>query len=186
LKPTLKESIKMLMQLKCSAGSLRGIFLALLAASVLAACGTSTPVKRQSAAKPILYEPQPVSEQGNEVALYAMGMIDTGYQFGGKNPEAGLDCSGMVSYIYKQALGRKITGSAAHMARMGKAIRPEALRPGDLVFFNTLNRPFSHVGVYIGDGRFIHAPSSKGKVRIERMDNPYFAPRFEMARTYLD
>ena len=176
----------MLMQFKSRASSLRGIFLALLAASILAACGTSTPVKRQGAAPAILYEPQPISEKGNEVALYAMGMIDTGYQFGGKNPEAGLDCSGMVSYIYKQALDRKITGSAAHMARMGREIRPETLRPGDLVFFNTLNRPFSHVGVYIGDGRFIHAPSSKGRVRIERMDNVYFAPRFEMARTYFD
>jgi cell wall-associated NlpC family hydrolase len=176
----------MLMQLKSRASKLRGIFLALLAASILAACGTSTPVKRPGAAPAILYEPQPVSEQGNEVALYAMGMIDTGYQFGGKNPEAGLDCSGMVSYIYRQALNRRLTGSAADMARLGKQIRPETLRPGDLVFFNTLNRPFSHVGVYIGDGRFIHAPSSKGRVRIERMDNLYFAPRFEMARTYFD
>ena len=176
----------MLMRVKFNLTNLRGFLLALLAASVLAACGTSTPVKRQGAAKAIQYEPQPVSEKGNEVALYAMGLIDIGYQFGGKNPEAGLDCSGMVSYIYKQALDRKITGSAAHMARMGREIRPETLRPGDLVFFNTLNRPFSHVGVYIGDGRFIHAPSSKGKVRIERMDNRYFSPRFEMARTYFD
>lgn len=165
--------------------SLRGLFVALLAAALLAACGTSTPVKRP-AARAIMYEPQPVSEKGNEIALYAMGMIDTGYQFGGKNPEAGLDCSGMVSYIYRQALGMNVSGSAADIARRGKEIDPRTLRPGDLVFFNTMNRPFSHVGVYIGDGRFIHAPSSKGKVRIERMDNVYFAPRFEMARTYFD
>jgi len=165
--------------------SRRGMLLSLLAASLLAACGTTTPPKRQ-AARPILYEPQPVSEQGNEVALYAMGMIDTGYQFGGKNPEAGLDCSGMVSYIYGKAVGIKVTGSAADIARRGREIDPRTLRPGDLVFFNTLNRPFSHVGVYIGDGRFIHAPSSRGRVRIERMDNVYFAPRFEMARTYFD
>lgn len=173
------------MRLKSRASNVRGIVLALLAASVLAACGTSSPVKRQGA-QAILYEPQPVSEKGNEVALYAMGMIDTGYQFGGKNPEAGLDCSGMVSYIYGKAVDLKVTGSAADIARRGKEIDPRTLRPGDLVFFNTLNRSFSHVGVYIGDGRFIHAPSSKGKVRIERMDNLYFAPRFEMARTYFD
>ncbi|CAL60947.1 Conserved hypothetical protein, putative lipoprotein [Herminiimonas arsenicoxydans] len=174
-----------MMRLKSRASNVRGIVLALLAASVLAACGTSSPVKRQGA-QAILYEPQPVSEKGNEVALYAMGMIDTGYQFGGKNPEAGLDCSGMVSYIYGKAVDLKVTGSAADIARRGKEIDPRTLRPGDLVFFNTLNRSFSHVGVYIGDGRFIHAPSSKGKVRIERMDNLYFAPRFEMARTYFD
>ena len=171
--------------LQIGVASLRGICLALLAASILAACGTSTSLKRQ-AAQAILYEPQPVSEKGNEVALYAMGMIDTGYQFGGKNPEAGLDCSGMVSYIYRQAIDIKVSGSAADIARRGKEIDPRTLRPGDLVFFNTLNRPFSHVGVYIGDGRFIHAPSSKGRVRIERMDNRYFASRFEMARTYFD
>ncbi len=175
----------MLHQTPIKISSLRGILLALLAASLLTACGTSTQVKRQSA-RTILYEPQPVSEKGNEIALYAMGLIDIGYQFGGKNPEAGLDCSGMVSYIYRQALNMSVTGSAADIARRGKEIDPRTLRPGDLVFFNTLNRSFSHVGVYIGDGRFIHAPSSKGRVRIERMDNVYFAPRFEMARTYFD
>jgi cell wall-associated NlpC family hydrolase len=175
----------MLHNARLKIASLRGLLLALLAASLLAACGTSAPVKRQSTGS-ILYEPQPVSEKGNEVALYAMGMIDIGYQFGGKNPEAGLDCSGMVSYIYRQALNMNVSGSAADIARLGKEIDPRTLRPGDLVFFNTMNRPFSHVGIYIGDGRFIHAPSSKGKVRIARMDNVYFAPRFEMARTYFD
>jgi|SRR5690606_12398766 len=163
--------------------SRRGLLLALASAALLSACGTSSTRRRP---KPIHYEPQPVSEKGNEIALYAMGLIDIGYKFGGKNPEAGLDCSGMVSYIYSKAVGLKLTGSAAHMARRGREIDPRTLRPGDLVFFNTLNRSFSHVGVYIGDGRFIHAPSSRGRVRIERMDNVYFAPRFEMARTYFD
>jgi len=167
------------------ATSRRGLVLALASVALLAACGTRAPTRRAKV-KPILYEPQPVSEKGNEVALYAMGLIDIGYQFGGKNPEAGLDCSGMVSYIYGKAVGIKVTGSAADIARRGREIDPRTLRPGDLVFFNTLNRPFSHVGVYIGDGRFIHAPSSRGRVRIERMDNVYFAPRFEMARTYFD
>ena len=145
-------------------------------ALLLAACGGGSE----------LVKPQPVSDQGNEVALYALGLIDTDYKFGGKNPEAGVDCSGMVSYIYRAALGISITGSAADIARRGKEIDRQALRPGDLVFFNTLNRPFSHVGIYIGDGRFVHAPSSKGKVRIERMDNHYFAMRFEMARSYVN
>ena len=151
-------------------------WMAITIAVLLTACGGST----------LLKQPEAVSPQGNEVTFYALGLIDTGYRFGGKNPEAGLDCSGMVSYVYREAVGMKITGSAADMARRGKEIDKNSLRAGDLVFFNTLNRPFSHVGVYIGDGRFIHAPSSKGKVRIERMDNVYFAPRFEMARTYFD
>ena len=128
----------------------------------------------------------PFSEKGQEVALYAMGLIDTGYRFGGKNPEAGLDCSGMVAYIYNKAAGVKVSGSAADIARKGRQIEREDLRPGDLVFFNTRNAPFSHVGVYIGDGRFVHAPSSNGKVRIDQLGATYYAQRYETARAYFD
>ena len=78
--------------------------------------------------------PRPVSEKGNEIVLYAMGLLDTGYRFGGKNPEAGLDCSGMVSYIYGQAAGLRVQGSAADIARNSRTIQRDELRPGDLVF----------------------------------------------------
>ena len=128
----------------------------------------------------------PFSEKGQEVVLFAMGLIDTGYRFGGKNPEAGLDCSGMVSYIYNNAIGVRVSGSAADIARKGRQINRDDLRPGDLVFFNTRNAPFSHVGVYIGDGRFVHAPSSNGKVRIDQLAANYYAQRFETARAYFD
>ena len=124
--------------------------------------------------------------QGNEVVLYALGLIDTGYRFGGKNPDAGLDCSGMVSYIYEQALGLAIKGSAADIARRGKSVSRSDLRPGDLVFFNTRNAAFSHVGIYIGDERFVHAPSTNGRVRIDRLNDRYFAQRYEAARTFFD
>jgi cell wall-associated NlpC family hydrolase len=146
---------------------------------LLSACGLS-PVREQPASA------LPATAAGNEVVLYAMGLIDTGYRFGGKRPEAGLDCSGMVSYVYKQAAGFVVTGSAADIARRGQQIDRDRLRPGDLVFFNTLNRPFSHVGIYIGDQRFIHAPNSRGKVRIDRLDNRYYAQRYEMARSYFN
>ena len=118
--------------------------------------------------------------------LFALGLIDTGYRFGGKNPDAGLDCSGMVSYIYDKAVGVKISGSAADIAHKGRKIGRNELRPGDLVFFNTRNTPFSHVGVYIGGERFIHAPSTNGRVRIDQMSASYYAQRFEAARTYFD
>jgi cell wall-associated NlpC family hydrolase len=127
-----------------------------------------------------------VSAKGNEVALFALGLIDTGYRFGGKNPDAGLDCSGMVSYIYGQAAGLKLSGSAADLARLGRSVEPAALKPGDLVFFNTLNRPYSHVGIYIGDGRFVHAPSTNGRVRADSLTSGWFASRFEAARAYFD
>ncbi|MFZ2853999.1 MAG: C40 family peptidase, partial [Rhodocyclaceae bacterium] len=129
---------------------------------------------------------RPISEHGREVAFFALGLIDTGYRFGGKNPEAGLDCSGMVSYIYGQASNLKIKGSAADIARRGRPIERNSLRPGDLVFFNTRNTAFSHVGVYIGDQRFVHAPATNGRVRIDQLSNRYYAQRFEAARTYFD
>src|SRR5450830_4805 len=156
-------------------------------AVLLTACG-SAPMRAPDSSTAPVAEPrsEAASEQGNEVAIYALDMIGTGYRFGGKNPEAGLDCSGMVSYIFNRAAGLRLTGSAAEMARKGRKIDKSNLRPGDLVFFNTLNRPFSHVGIYIGDGRFVHAPSGNGKVHISRLDNPYFAPRFEMARAYFN
>ena len=126
------------------------------------------------------------SEKAHDVVLFALGLIETGYRFGGKNPEAGLDCSGMVSYVFNQAADFRLAGSAADLARRGKVVDPEALRPGDLVFFNTRNKPYSHVGIYIGDGRFVHAPSSRGKVRTESLRKGWFAARFEEARTYFD
>lgn len=118
--------------------------------------------------------------------FYALSLVDTGYRFGGKNPQAGLDCSGMVAYVFERAAGLKVAGNAAEIAGRGRGVDRGNLRPGDLVFFNTLNRPLSHVGIYIGDERFVHAPSTNGKVRIDRLDNTYFALRFEGARSYFD
>lgn len=115
--------------------------------------------------------------------MFALGLLDTGYRFGGRNPEAGLDCSGMVSYVVEQVSGRKLPHNAAQIAERTRPIELDALAPGDLVFFNTLQRRHSHMGIYIGDGRFIHAPSSRGSVRIERLASPYFATRIDGART---
>ena len=125
-------------------------------------------------------------EKANEVVLFSLGLLNIGYRFGGKNPEAGLDCSGMVSYVFKESANLSLQGSAADIAKRGRAVDIAYIQPGDLVFFNTLNRPHSHVGIYIGEGRFIHAPSSKGKVRIDSLASGWFAQRFEEARNYFD
>ena len=124
--------------------------------------------------------------KANDVVLFALGLIETGYRFGGKNPEAGLDCSGMVSYVYQKSAEMQLAGSAADLAKQGKPVAATQLRPGDLVFFNTRNKSYSHVGIYIGDDRFVHAPSSRGKVRTESLKNGWFAARFEEGRTYFD
>ena len=152
-------------------------------ALALAACGSPEP---RAPSETIAQRATRVSERANDVVLYALGLIGTGYRFGGKNPEAGLDCSGMVSFVFDQAAGLKVSGSAADIARTGRPVERNDLRPGDLVFFNTRNAAYSHVGIYIGDERFVHAPSTNGRVRIDRLSDRYYAQRFEAARTYFD
>ncbi|MFC5299765.1 C40 family peptidase [Azospira restricta] len=153
-------------------------FLFAFAGMLLAACGSVPPALRAARGH---------SERGREAVMFALSLLDTGYRFGGKNPDAGLDCSGMVSYIFDRAAGLRVSGSAADIARQGRPVERHELVPGDLVFFNTLNRPLSHVGLYIGDDRFIHAPSAaSGRVRIDRLSSGYFASRFDAGRSYFD
>jgi cell wall-associated NlpC family hydrolase len=158
------------------------IFIVCMLVCLLAACGGVPTLPENAPASARTHD----SVLGREVSLYALGLIDTGYRFGGRNPEAGLDCSGMVSYVFRQAAGIRLAGSAADIARRGHPIPRRDLRPGNLVFFNTRGAPFSHVGVFIGDGRFVHAPSTNGRVRIDRLDAPYYAKRFHAARAYFD
>lgn len=149
----------------------------------LAGCGllgTAPPAPPPAAVRPA------ADPRAHDVVMFALGLVDTGYRFGGKNPEAGLDCSGMVSYVFDKAAGLSLAGAAADIARRGRPVARERLRPGDLLFFNTRDRPYSHVGIYIGDDRFVHAPNSNGKVRTESLTRGWFATRFEEARTYFD
>lgn len=122
----------------------------------------------------------------------AQGLINQGmeylgirYRFGGTSPETGLDCSGLVQNVFRNALGLDLPRTAREMARLGDKVGLDDLKPGDLVFFNTMRRAFSHVGIYMGDGRFLHAPSRGGQVRIEEMDQTYWLKRFNGARRLL-
>ncbi len=115
--------------------------------------------------------------------LGALDLLGTPYRMGGRRPETGLDCSGLVRYVYKQTHAIDLPHNAREISRLGEPVEPSELRPGDLVFFNTLGRPFSHVGIYKGDGKFVHA-SSRGdrKVTVSDMGNRYWAARFDGAR----
>ena len=148
---------------------------------LVAACSSISPLP-EPASQP-KHIPRDL-EKGREVVLYSMGLIGIDYRFGGKNPESGLDCSGMVSYIYEKALGIKLPHHAAQIARLGQEIEMTQIAPGDLVFFNTQNRPFSHVGIYIGDDRFIHAPNSNGKIRISNLKSGYYAQHLQAIRAF--
>jgi cell wall-associated NlpC family hydrolase len=123
---------------------------------------------------------------GREILMYSLSLLDIDYKFGGSNPEAGLDCSGMVAYIYQNAAKVKLPHNAAQIASLARPIDNSRMRVGDLVFFNTLGKPFSHMGIYIGDGKFVHAPRSNSVIRVDRLDNSYFAARYEGARTLFD
>jgi cell wall-associated NlpC family hydrolase len=122
----------------------------------------------------------------NDIALYALSLLDTAYSWGGRGPATGFDCSGLVSHVYREAAGLKLGGSSVTLAQMSRRIDPEQKQPGDLVFFNTLGSPHSHVGVYIGNGRFVHASNPRTGVRVDQLSNRYYAQRFEGVHTLLD
>lgn len=121
--------------------------------------------------------------QRSEVVLTAMGLLESGYQYGGSHPDAGFDCSGLVAYVFGQATSQPLPHNTAEIAGLSRPIPRNQLKAGDFVFFNTLNRPFSHMGIYIGNAQFVNAPSTGGRVRVDSLNNPYFAKRFESART---
>ncbi|MBI4207920.1 MAG: C40 family peptidase [Betaproteobacteria bacterium] len=117
-----------------------------------------------------------------ELLLRAFGLVGVQYQFGGHSPDTGFDCSGLVQYLFSEVLGLALPRRAQDMSRIGSAVRHHELHPGDLVFFDTLREPFSHVGIYLGDHRFIHAPSSGGQVEVVFMTDRYWHRRYNGAR----
>lgn len=125
---------------------------------------------------------QDITNRASELATQALAMLGINYRYGGNTPDTGLDCSGLVRYVFKEAWGTDLPRTSLEISRVGEKIGKESLQPGDLVFYNTLRRGFSHVGIYLGDGKFIHSPSSGGQVRIESMDESYWKKRFNGAR----
>jgi len=121
----------------------------------------------------------------SDIVVRALAQIDIPYRYGGSTPAVGFDCSGLVRYVYGTVAGRELPRRSEEMVKLGDSISRSQLEPGDLVFFNTLARAYSHVAIYIGDGRFLHAPARGGKVRIEALDDRYWTSRFNGARRLL-
>ncbi len=117
-----------------------------------------------------------------ELTLRALSFVGVTYRRGGESPETGFDCSGLVRYVFREGLGLLLPRTSRDISRLGETINREALQPGDLVFFNTLRRGFSHVGIYLGEHRFVHAPATGGAVRVEDMRQNYWTRRFSGAR----
>jgi len=123
-----------------------------------------------------------VLQSAQELAIYALGLIGVDYRYGGNSPEHGLDCSGLVRYVFQEVVGMTLPRTAREIARLGGRVAPGELKAGDLVFFNTRSSPFSHVGIYLGDDRFIHAPHRGGEVEIVTMSQRYWQQRYDGAR----
>ena len=123
-----------------------------------------------------------VSGRASDLVINALSFLGVHYKYGGDHASTGFDCSGFVRHVYRQTLGLVLPHNAAQQSREGERIAESQLRPGDLVFFNTLRRAFSHVGIYIGNGEFIHAPRPGQEVQIGSLDSPYWARRFDGAR----
>jgi hypothetical protein len=123
-----------------------------------------------------------VGEKASELVVNAMGFLGVPYKRGGTSAETGFDCSGFVRAMYEQSIGLVLPRRANEQAAATQTIDRTDLKPGDLVFFNTMRRAFSHVGIYVGDGKFIHAPRSGAQVRVEDMREAYWQTRFNGAR----
>ncbi|HYR05052.1 MAG TPA: C40 family peptidase [Gallionella sp.] len=133
------------------------------------------------AAPPRLPEHTPTGHM-NDIALYALSLADTPYRYGGNSDDGGFDCSGFVQYVYLNTLGIRLPRTSAEMSRVGEPLNASQLRPGDLVFFNTRQRPFSHVGIYVGEERFVHSPSSGKAIMVVNMREKYWRDRYNGAR----
>ncbi len=125
---------------------------------------------------------QSVSLKASELVVNAMGFLGSPYRRGGNSAETGFDCSGFVRAMYEQSIGLILPRRAEQQAAATQNIDKKDLQPGDLVFFNTMRRAFSHVGIYVGDGKFIHSPKPGAEVRVESLSVAYWKGRFDGAR----
>ena len=125
---------------------------------------------------------QNVSQKASELVVNAMGFLGVPYKWGGTDANTGFDCSGFVVSVYQQSIGLLLPRKAEQQAAATQKIDQTDLQPGDLVFFNTMRRAFSHVGIYVGNGKFIHAPRAGAEVRVESMSGSYWQNRFNGAR----
>src|SRR5437868_10581170 len=115
-------------------------------------------------------------------ALQALVAVGARYHYGGRSPETGFDCSGLVTHVYERAWGLTLPRRTEDQRHVGRPVKRNDLQPGDLVFYNTRKRPYSHVGIYIGDGNFVHAPRPGYRVRVENIDSPYWRARYNGGR----
>lgn len=141
-------------------------------------CATMSPEQPSSPRT----EAQAAHPQRAEALMQALMAVGVGYRNAGNSHANGFDCSGLVAHVYREAWGIALPQNARAQSEFGVPVAVSDLQAGDLVFYNTLGAPFSHVGIYLGEGKFVHAPKTGADVRIERVDSRYWATRFDGAR----
>ncbi|MBE7524536.1 MAG: C40 family peptidase [Burkholderiales bacterium] len=151
-------------------------------AAVLTAAPVRADVATADGAAPALSPVETVWRGTQDLAIYALGLLGVRYRYGGESPERGLDCSGLVRYVFGQVTGVTLPRTSRELAKVGAPVMRDDLQVGDLVFFDTRRFAFSHVGIYLGDDRFIHAPSRGSEVQISELDNRYWRRHFNGAR----
>jgi len=142
----------------------------------------ATPFSRAPADSSPAIAPAPAASAMDELLFRALALVGVRYQTGGSSPETGFDCSGYVAYLFREVFSISLPRTSDGIGRHGREVPRSALQPGDLVFFNTMHRPFTHVGIYISDDRFVHAPATGGRVRTEDLNLRYWVQRWDGAR----
>lgn len=155
-------------------------------AALLGACASSPP---PSAPQPVFVDPTTqFSPSSDDVLFRALGLVGTPYRYGGNTPDSGFDCSGLIGFVYRDAAGIKLPRSTGELVNLrAPSVSRSALQPGDLLFFATNGgRTVSHAGIYVGEGRFVHAPSSGGTVRLDKLADAYWQRSYLSAKRVLD
>jgi len=148
-----------------------GYGLGLVCALLLGGCSTppaTAPAPARSVASAL------TDEQAHDIAIHALGLVGTPYRYGGNTPDAGFDCSGLIGYVYRNQVGSAPPRTVAQLSSWGQVIDRSERRTGDLVVFGRGRNP-SHAGIYVGEGRFVHAPSTGGEVRMDHLESKYWA-----------
>ena len=126
------------------------------------------------------------TNSAQDLILKGLELVGINYRRGGTNPDSGLDCSGFVQVVFRDSVGKLLPRTAKEQSEVGNVVDKNELKPGDLVFFNTMRRAFSHVGIYLGDNRFLHAPRTGAEVRVEDMSQSYWVKRYNGARRVVE
>lgn len=153
--------------------------------SILTGCGsfgTTAPTPVEAPATASAASPSPPRAQRSEALLQALLALGLDYRYGGSSPVTGFDCSGLVAHVYLEAWNIRLPRNTSAQSKAGMPVSLAELQAGDLVFYDTQRRPYSHVGIYLGDGKFIHAPKTGAQVRVESLKSAYWAQRYSGAR----